>query len=44
MSAPERIREPSLVDFWLGFAFGCMGVAAFLAGAWSKGALLWLAQ
>ena len=39
----NRVREtPSLVDFWLGFAFGCTGVAAFLAGAWSHGYLQWL--
>jgi len=39
----SRVREtPSLVDFCLGFAFGCTGVAAFLAGCWSKGYLLWL--
>jgi hypothetical protein len=35
-------HRPDLYDFWLGFAFGCTGVAAFLAGCWSKGYLLWL--
>ena len=35
-----RTREtPSVVDFWLGFAFGSFGIAAFLAGAWSRGGL-----
>ena len=32
-------RRESYTDFWLGFAFGSLSIAAFLAGAWSRGAL-----
>jgi hypothetical protein len=35
-------REPNLVDFWLGYAFGSFSIACFLAGAWSKEYLQWL--
>ena len=27
------------LDFWLGFAFGSFGIAAFIAGAWANGYL-----
>lgn len=33
-------RSNSYLDFWLGFAFGSMSVAAFLAGTWANGLLL----
>lgn len=42
MNTPEPIREPSLVDFWLGYAFGSFSIAGFLAAAWSKDFLQWL--
>jgi len=35
-------RQHDLVDFYLGFAFGLFGVAAFLVGSWSHGYLHWL--
>jgi hypothetical protein len=35
-------RKHDLVDFYLGFAFGLFGVAAFLVGSWSHGYLEWL--
>jgi hypothetical protein len=35
-------REPSLVDFWLGYAFGSLSIASFLAAAWSREALQWV--
>ena len=40
MSAVKH--KPDLYDFWLGFAFGLFGVAAFLVGSWSHGYLEWL--
>lgn len=33
-------KRDSYLDFWLGFAFGSMSVAAFLAGTWANGVLL----
>jgi len=33
-------RRESYLDFWLGFAFGSVSVAAFLAGSWANGVLL----
>jgi hypothetical protein len=39
---PHQHREPNLVDFWLGYAFGSISIAGFLAGAWSKDYLQWL--
>jgi hypothetical protein len=42
VNTPEPIREPSLVDFWLGYAFGSISIAGFLAAAWSKDFLQWL--
>lgn len=37
-------RSDSYLDFWLGFAFGSLSVAAFLAGTWSNGIFLWFIQ
>jgi hypothetical protein len=34
-----RAHDPHYLDFWLGFAFGSLGVAAFIAGAWANGYL-----
>lgn len=28
--------------FWMGFALGAFAPAAFIVGAWSKEALLWM--
>lgn len=40
-----RSREtPSVVDFWLGVAFGVTALASFLVGAFTKGSLQWVAQ
>lgn len=33
-------KRDSYLDFWLGFAFGSLSVAAFLAGTWANGILL----
>lgn len=33
-------RSESYIDFCLGFAFGSLFVAAFLAGSWANGVLL----
>jgi hypothetical protein len=33
-------KRESYLDFWLGFAFGSLSVAAFLAGTWANGVLL----
>ena len=33
-------RRESYLDFWLGFAFGSVSVAAFLAGSWANRVLL----
>lgn len=33
-------KRDSYLDFWLGFAFGSLSVAAFLAGSWANGLLL----
>jgi len=33
-------RSDSYLDFWLGFAFGSLSVAAFLAGSWANGVCL----
>lgn len=33
-------KRNSYLDFWLGFAFGSLSVAAFLAGTWANGILL----
>lgn len=35
-------QKPDLIEFWLGFAFGAFGIAAFLVGAWARGSLTWL--
>ncbi len=42
MNKPQPVREPSLTDFYLGYAFGALSIAGFLAGAWSKEFLQWL--
>jgi len=31
-----------ITTFWLGFALGAFAPAAFIVGAWSKEALLWM--
>jgi len=33
-------RSDSYLDFWLGFAFGSLSVAAFLVGSWANALLL----
>jgi len=33
-------KRESYLDFWLGFAFGSLSVAAFLAGSWANALLL----
>lgn len=35
----QRAQDPHYLDFWLGFAFGSLGVAAFIAGALANGYL-----
>jgi hypothetical protein len=35
-------QQPGIFEFWLGYAFGSMSIAAFLAAAWSKDYLQWL--
>lgn len=35
-------NESSIWEFWLGFAFGCLSITAFIAAAWSRDMLTWI--